>query len=336
MSNYNFTSDNTSGAHPKVMQAIVDANNGTRKSYGADDATKAIEAKFSELFEHKVRAFLVATGTAANALAIAQLVKPWGSVLCHKTAHIMEDECGAPEFFSAGAKLITIEGENGKFSADTLHKKLNGAEHGAPHVSPIQAISISQATEYGTAYSLDELRALTKIAKQFNLPVHMDGARFSNVLARTNSSAAEMTWKSGVDVLSFGMTKNGALAAEAVIFFNPEQAEDFEYRRKRSGHLLSKHRLLVAQTEAMLTHNLWLENAKHANAMADYLVEKAKLKLAYPVQANEVFFHMPSALAEKLHARGHEFYKWGNNDVYRFVCSFATTTEQIDALVKDF
>ncbi len=336
MTSYHFTSDNTSGAHTAVMQAIVDANSGTRKSYGADDATKAIEEKFSDVFERKVRAYLVATGTAANSLAIAQLVKPWGSVLCHKTAHIMEDECGAPEFFSGGAKLITLDGENGKIAADTLHDALNGAEHGAPHVSPIQAISVSQATEYGTAYSMDELRALTAIAKQHKLPVHMDGARFANALVRTNSSAAEMSWKSGIDVLSFGMTKNGALAAEAVIFFNPEQAEDFDYRRKRSGHLLSKHRLLVAQTEAMLGNNLWLENARHANEMADYFVEKTKLKMAYPVQANEVFVHMPDALVQKLRGCGHEFYQWGSGDVYRFVCSFATTKEQIDALAGDF
>jgi threonine aldolase len=164
----------------------------------------------------------------------------------------------------------------------------------------------------------------------------MDGARFANALARMNCSAADLTWKSGIDALSFGMTKNGALAAEAVIFFEPRQAEDFDYRRKRSGHLLSKHRFLVAQCEAMLTNDLWLEAARHANEMADHLVTKAQLKLAYPVQANEVFFHMPDALAEKLQARGHVFYKWGREDVYRFVCSFATTKEQVDSLIKDF
>ncbi len=336
MTNYNFTSDNTSGAHPAVMQAVVEANAGTRKSYGADDATKAIEQKFSELFEYKVKVFLVSTGTAANSLALAQLVKPWGSIACHRTAHIVEDECGAPEFFTAGAKLVLLDGENGKFSANALHNKLNGAEHGAPHVSPLQAMSISQATEYGTAYGLEEIKALTKTAKQFNIPVHMDGARFANALARMNCTPADMSWKAGVDVLSFGMTKNGALAAEAVVFFNPEQSEDFEYRRKRGGHLLSKHRFLVAQCEAMLANDLWLQAARHANDMADHLAEKAKLKLAYPVQANEVFFHMPFALVEKLQKRGHIFYKWGDGDVYRFVCSFATTKEQVDSLIKDF
>lgn len=340
MERYDFTSDNTSGVHSAVMAAIQAANNDYQKSYGLDPLTEAVEEKLSQLFERDLRVFLVGTGTASNALAIAHLIDPWGSIICHETAHIAEDECGAPEFFSNGAKLLLLPGESGKITAESLERYLTLRQHGAPNNCPAQILSLSNATEFGTCYDVSEVTSIAAVAKHHGLHVHMDGARFANAIARFGCKPSELTWRGGVDVLSFGFTKNGALAAEAIIFFNPEQAKDFDYRRKRSGHLLSKHRFLATQVSAMLENNLWLKSAKHANDMADYLAKAAaangRIRLAYPVQANEVFLHMPKETADYLWANGYQFYSWGNSesDIYRFVCSFTTTAAQVDHFIS--
>ena len=338
----NFASDNTAGVAPEILAALARANEGFTLGYGNDDWTSRVEKKFCELFERDVAVFLVPTGTGANALALAHVTPPWGAVLCHQNSHVASDECGAPEFFGGGIKLVEQPGDNGKISAETLKARLgNKAAWGPPHHVTPAAVSISQASEAGTIYRVAEIRTLADIAHGHGAALHMDGARFGNALVRLNVSAADMTWKAGVDVLSFGATKGGAMGAEAVIFFDPKRAEGMLARRKRGGALLSKHRFIAAQMEAFLADDLWLRLARHANAMADRLgdgLTQAGYAPVWPVEANEVFAALPAALCDKLQAAGAVFYRWDTDDngnvIVRLVTSFQTTAEEVERFVE--
>ena len=309
----NFASDNAAGIAPEIVAAISRANDGAALAYGRDDWTRRAERSFAEIFQREVAVFLVPTGTAANALALAHLTPPWGAVLCHDEAHIATDECGAPEFFGGGIKLVGLAGEAGKITPATLQHALADGQWGGPHhVSPA-VLSLSQATEAGTVYRADEIRQLADIAHGRGLAVHVDGARFANALARMNASPAQATWMAGVDVLSFGATKGGAMAAEAVVFFDAARGANMSERRKRGGHLVSKHRFIAAQIEAYFTDDLWLRLARHANAMADRLASglaAAGLHPVWPVEANEVFVALPLPVDERLKAAGASYYRW--------------------------
>lgn len=344
----NFASDNAVGASPKVMEAIAAANHGSASAYGADPWTARVERALSELFEREVAVALVATGTAANALAIASVTRPWGAVLTHASSHINEDEGGAPEFFADGAKLVGIAGVGCKLAPDAVGARLADFVPGAVrHVQP-QCLSITQATEDGLVYRPEEIAALAEAVRPRGLAVHMDGARFANAVAALGCSPAEITWRAGVDALSFGGTKNGAWAAEAVVFFDPALAGELAWRRKRGGHTLSKGRLVAAQFEALLDGGHWLDLARHANAMARRLASgfaAAGVGLAWPCEANAVFPILPSGLAAALRRQGAVFHDWterslpagirleAGDSIGRFVCSFATSPEQVDALL---
>jgi threonine aldolase len=332
----NFASDNTAGIAAPILEAIGKANTGFALGYGNDAWTKRVEQRFNEFFEKDVAIFLVPTGTAANALALAHVTPPWGAALCHAVSHVATDECGAPEFFGGGTKLVGLDGEGAKISAATLRGALAGQWGGPHHVSPA-ALSLSQATECGTIYRVAEIRELVEIAHARGVAVHMDGARIGNALARMNVSPAELTWKAGVDVLSFGATKGGAMGAEAVIFFDAQRAANMQDRRKRGGALVSKHRFIAAQMEAYLTDDLWLTLARHANDMADRLstgLTQAGMKPVWPVEANEVFVRLPGAVDERLKQAGASYYAWeadtGAGPLVRLVTSFQTTQKEVD------
>ncbi|MDZ4867864.1 MAG: low specificity L-threonine aldolase [Alphaproteobacteria bacterium] len=335
----NFISDNAAGAAPEILAAITRANEGTAASYGSDDITRRITEKLSKLFEKDVAVFPVATGTAANALALATLTPHYGAVVCHEGAHIQVDECGAPEFFSQGAKLVPVKGPHGKLTPENIKLALARFQKGDVHHVQPATISISQATELGTTYTPKEVQALASLAKAEGMALHMDGARLANALAHLKCAPADVTWKAGVDVLSFGLTKNGAIAAEAVIFFDPKRAADIAYRRKRGGHLFSKMRFVSAQIEAMLDDGLWLKLAGHANAMAQRLSDGLKTLPGFtvpgPVEANEVFVKLPSEDAMKtLKSAGARFYQWepttDGRPLIRLVCSWATREAEVD------
>src|ERR1043166_5896239 len=267
----NFSSDNTAAVAPEILEGIVRANEGFAPGYGADPLTGAVERRLAEIFERDVAVFLVPTGTAANALALAHVAPPWGAVLCHARSHIATDECGAPEFFGGGLKLIGLPGGACKLSLDTVRAAIARHSGHRPHFTQPAALSLSQVSEAGTIYSLTEIRALADVAHAAGLAVHMDGARFANALVRTNASPAAMSWQAGGDGLSFGAPKGGALAAEAVVIFDRAKADAMHERRKRGGHLVSKHRFLAAQLDAFLRDGNWLGWARHANAVADRL-----------------------------------------------------------------
>src|SRR5262245_17370306 len=337
-----FASDNTAGIAPEILDALARANTGYALGYGNDEWTKRVEQRFAEIFEREVAVFLVPTGTAANALAIAHLSPPWGAVLCHAESHIATDECGAPEFFGGGLKLIGLKGEGAKVSASTLRAALEGGQWGGPHhVSP-SVLSLSQATECGTIYRVAETKELADIAHKHGMTVHMDGARLGNALARMNVSPAEVTWKAGVDALSFGATKGGAMGAEAVIFFDAKRGAEMQSRRKRGGALASKHRFIAAQMEAFLHDDLWLKLARHANAMADALsagLTAAGCKPAWPVEANEVFAPITAAMDKALKSAGATYYPWpggGTNEriLVRLVTSFQTTAADVEKFLS--
>jgi threonine aldolase len=339
----NFASDNTVGASRKVLDAIIAANDGPDAAYGADRWTREAEERLSALFEREVASFLLPTGTAANALALASVVDPWGAVLTHHESHIAADECGAPEFYSAGAKLVGVDGVGGKLVPDALAARLTRMTPGMVHQVQAQALSITQSTECGLVYAPAEVAALSEVARSRGLVVHMDGARFANAAAAGNASPAEMTWRAGVDILSFGASKNGALAAEAVVFFDPARADELRWRRKRAGHTLSKGRLLGAQIAALLTDGHWLDLARHANAraaeIAAAVAASPDTRLAWPVEANAAFIIMGEARAAQLRAAGVVFHPWSaaslpadealkpGEFIGRFVCSFATTPQ---------
>lgn len=333
----NFRSDNEAGIAPEILAAIAAANHGTAPSYGADEVTQHVARRFAELFEHEVVVYPVATGTAANALALAALTPPWGIVFCHEDSHVATDECGAPEFYAGGAKLMGLGGVEGKLAPAAIEAHLVGID--VPHQAQPAAISISETTEAGTVYAPEQVAALGALARRHRLGLHMDGARFANAVAALSCAPADLTWRAGVDVLSFGATKNGALAAEAVIFFAPEKAADFAFRRKRGGHLLSKMRFCSVQLEAYLAGGLWLENARHANRMAARLaaglaaVRAARLR--HPVEANEVFVELPEAVVDALAAAGFGFHRWrsASSTCLRLVTAFDTATADVDALI---
>jgi threonine aldolase len=333
-----FRSDNVAGASPAILAALAAANVGTDSAYGDDATTARLERSFAELFAHEVAVFPVATGTAANALALAALTPPWGIVYCHEEAHVAIDECGAPEFFAGGAKLVTLEGADGKITPDAIARRLT--EPGFVHHAQPAAVSVSQTTEAGTLYRPDEIAALGAFARRHGLALHVDGARFANAVAALHCHPGDITWRAGVDALSFGATKNGALAAEAVIFFDRARARDFGYRRKRGGHLVSKMRFLSAQLEAYLEDGLWLKNAAHANAMSARLgaglVRLKGARLRHPVEANEVFAELPERVIRALEADGFKFYRWGGAQALclRLVASFATRAGDVDAMIE--
>jgi len=337
----NFTSDNCYGAAPQILAALAAANQGAVTSYGEDPVTARVAASLSRIFEREVAAFPVVTGTAANALALATLCPPHGAIFCHEKAHIAVDECGAAEFFSHGAKLVLLAGEHAKLTPQAIAAALPGFQGGVHSVKP-SVISITQATELGTVYTPGEVRALGDFAHGHGMTLHMDGARFANAVAYLGCSAAELTWKAGIDAMSFGATKNGALGAEAVVFFDKSTAGDLEYRRKRGGHLLSKMRFISAQLDAYLTNGLWLANARASNALAQRLANGlakiAGVELAHPVQANAVFAHLPDAMAARLRDAGAQFYDWsppaGGRALARLVCSFATPQADVERFLE--
>jgi len=343
-----FASDNGSGVAPEIMAALMRAAEGHASGYGNDEITARVIARLREIFEAPQAAvYLVATGTAANALACATLTDPWGAIFCHRHAHIEEDECGAPEFFTGGAKLILVDGDHAKMTPEALRATI--ARTGAAGVHNVQRgmVSLSNTTEAGTIYTAEDVRALTDVAKSFNLPVHMDGARFANALLTSGVSPADLTWRAGVDCLSFGGTKNGCMGVEAVIFFDPVKAQEFELRRKRGGHLFSKHRYLAAQMEAYLAGDVWLTLAGHANAAAAKLAAGIGAVegggLTHPTQANEVFAYFPRGAHRRAQEAGAHYYFWPFDQSLegeatealsaRFVCSWSTTDAEIDAFL---
>jgi threonine aldolase len=344
-----FASDNAAGIAPAILAAIGQANEGFALGYGEDAITKRLERRFAEIFEHEVAAFLVPTGTAANALALAHIAPPWGAVLCHEECHLAVDECGAPEFFGGGLKLIPLQGEACKISVAAFEAALKRLPTGGPHHVTPAALSLTQATEAGTLYRPDEISRLAALAHADKMLVHVDGARFANALVRQKLSPAAATWKLGVDVLSFGATKGGALAAEAVLFFDPMRRAGMAERRKRGGHLLSKHRFIAAQIEAYLADDLWLTLARHANTMADRLAERLAAvgyPPVWPVEANEVFAKFPRALDRRLKQAGASYHPWQTNGLpagvmiapdevlVRLVASFATRAEDAEEFVE--
>ena len=339
-----FASDNAAGVAPAILDAIVRANTGFAIAYGADPLTQRLERRFSDLFERDVAVFLVTTGTAANALALAHLTPPWGAVLCHAEAHAIVHECGAPEFFGGGLRLHGLEGKGGKLTPTTIAAALDQHFGLRPHQMVPAALSLTQASELGTVYRSDEVAALSGLAHSRGMTLHMDGARFANAVARLGATPAQASWKAGVDVLSFGATKGGALAAEAVVFFDPARAAAMAERRKRGGQLVSKHRFIAAQFEAFLSDDLWLRLAAHANRMADRLaahLASIKLTPLWPVEANMLFVLLPQGLHERLEAAGAHYYVIHTDRtdpatvppghvLVRLVTSFATTEAEIE------
>jgi threonine aldolase len=337
-----FASDNTAPVAPEVMEAILAANRGPASSYGADELTARLTALAREGFETDLAIFPVATGTAANGLALAAVSPPYGAIYCHETAHILLEECGAPEFYTGGAKLIGLPGAAGRLLPAALAQALaQAAESGVHHAAPA-ALSLTQATEWGTVYRPAAIAELAELARAHSLRLHMDGARLANAIARLGCSPAAATWRAGVEVLSLGATKNGALAAEAVLVFDPALAKGLAERRKRAGHLLSKLRFLSAQLVAMLEQGRWLRYAAHANAMADRLAAGLaalpELRLVQPVEANELFVAMPEPWIAALDGQGFAFHRWlappgVGLPVVRLVTSFATKPDDVDALI---
>lgn len=335
----NFGSDNLAGVHPRVLEAIARVAGGTAPAYGEDAMTTRVERRFAELFERDCAVFLVATGTASNSLALAALCPPHGAIYCHADAHILVDECSAPEFYTGGARLVGIDGVEGKIDPAGLEPWLERATMRGIHGLKPAGISLTNATEAGTVYRPEEVAAVSRFARRNGLFLHVDGARFANAVAALDVAPAELSWKAGVDVLSFGATKNGAIAAEAIVFFDPAQAGDFAYRRKRAGQLWSKHRFLAAQFDAYLEDGLWLELAAHANAMARRLADGLSAlpgaSLAYPVEANEVYPVLPEAAIAGLERDGFGFYRWpGREGLIRLVTAFSTRAEEVDAFLE--
>jgi threonine aldolase len=341
----NFASDNVAGASGPVLEALVRANEGPSPAYGADPLTLEVERRLGSIFEREVSVFLVTTGTAANALAVAAAVPPWGLCLCHEESHLVDDECGAPEFYTHGAKLVGLPGTGGKLRADQVEAYLAGRPKGARQMPPC-ALSISQVTEAGLVYSLDEIAALADLGRRHGMAVHMDGARFANALVALGTTPAEMTWKRGIDILSFGATKNGCLMAEAIVVFDKALAETLAYRRKRAGQTVSKGRLLAAQFLGYLAEDHWLANARHANAMAARLAgglgRIPGVRFAWPCEANEVFPIIPRTVDDALKAAEIIYHPWTTGSLLsgeriradevliRLVTSFATRQDEVD------
>ncbi|WP_421780312.1 threonine aldolase family protein [Kiloniella litopenaei] len=332
----NFASDNVTGVSPEIMDALVQANNDhAAMSYGADRWTDSLSGKVSEIFETDVTVFPVISGTAANVLPIASLTPGFGTIYCHKEAHINVDECGASEFYTGGAKLISLSGDHGKFSDRALEDAIFG--RGVPRHTQPSLVSLTQTTEAGTLYQPDEIAAITDVARKNGLKVHMDGARFANAVVGTGCSPADLTWRSGVDVLSFGATKNGAMGAELVVFFGDAKVKELENRRVRGGHFISKMRFLSAQLAAYLDNDLWRNNARQANDMAQRMAKllsnHSAIEFIHPVEANILFLTMPKAMVTSLKNAGFEFYEMvpgEERSVVRLVMSFNSSQSDVD------
>lgn len=337
-----FASDNASGAPAEILAALARANDGYARSYGADDIMARVTARLRQVFDApEAVVHLVPTGTAANALAIATLTPPWGAVFCHRHAHIAEDECGAPEFYTQGAKLVLVPGPHGRIPAEALAEALATTGESGVHGVQRGMLSLTNVTEAGTLYTPAQIAALTALARAHGLPCHLDGARFANALVATGATPAQMTWQAGIDVLSFGGTKNGLLGVEAVIFFDPAKSWEFELRRKRAGHLFSKHRYLSAQMEAYLTDDLWLRLATRANAMGQRLARGIAAlpgaALTHPAEANMVFANWDAGGHARLKAAGAVYYDLRptpeGRETARLVASWSTTEQDVDAIL---
>lgn len=338
-----FASDNWAGAAPEILAAIERANDGPAASYGGDELTKKVEAQFCDIFEKDCRVYFVATGGAANGLALSVMSPPYGMILAHEESHVQMDECAGPEFFTGGAKILPVAGFGGKLTPGAVSGALRGFPERPPHGAPASCLSLTQGTECGTVYSVNELKALCAGAHEAGLSVHMDGARFANAVAALGCAPADISWRAGVDVLCFGGTKNGCIAAEAVVFFEPEKAADFEYRRKRAGHLLSKMRFIAAQFDGYFEDGLWLKLAARANAMAKKLSAGLGaidgIEIIYSTEINEVFAVFPDSVSERLRGEGHFFYPWitpgdpAGGKMQRLICSFRTSDADLDAFL---
>ncbi len=324
-----FFSDNAAAVHPAVLDAMARANH-VDTAYDGDALSRSLDGVFSDLFETPVAAIWAASGTAANALALAALCPPYRGIVCHRDSHIENDEAGAPEFFTGGAKLILADGSGAKLTPDTISARLDAIADDVHRVQPA-AISITNATEYGRSYSSAEVAAIGALAKARGLRFHMDGARFANAVVHTGASPADLTWRGGVEALSFGFIKNGGLSAEVLVCFDTSLAQEIRIRRKRAGHLASKGRYLAAQVLALLDEDRWLANARAANAGASMLAAAAGTRLLHPVEANEVFLRAAPDEAAQLRAQGFEFYDWTEGEV-RFVVSWDQPQAEIDAL----
>ena len=330
-----FYSDNTASVAPELLAALAAANDGPQKAYGDDPWTLQLDAAFSEFFGTSVRAFIVTTGTAANALSLATLSPPYGNVYAHAGAHVVEDECGAVEFFSGGARLTQVAGDHGQIDCQALAQAI-AAHPASVHTVQPAALTLTQATELGTTYCPAAIAALSALAHAHDLHVHMDGARLANAIDFLDCHPGDVTWRAGVDVLSFGATKNGALAAEAVVFFDTKLVRDFELRRKRAGHLLSKSRYAAAQLLAYVRTGLWRSHAQRANRLAQQVAAAAGPRLVHPVEANELFLDLGAAGKATLRAQGFGFYDWGpaSGPQARFVISWDQTQSSVDALCQ--
>ncbi|HEY0149976.1 MAG TPA: beta-eliminating lyase-related protein [Allosphingosinicella sp.] len=324
-----FFSDNAAAACPEVMAALQAANS-LDTAYDGDRWSQRLDSVFSDLFETQVTALWVATGTAANCLALAALCPPYGSIVCHRDAHIQNDECGAPEFYTHGAKLLLGDGEGAKLTPETVRDLIGGIRNDVHQVQP-RALSITNATEYGLVYTPDEVAALGELCRERRLGFHMDGARFANAVVRTGASVADLTWRASVEALSFGFAKNGGMSAEVLIFFGDEHRQATLYRRKRAGHLLSKGRFMAAQVLAMLDGDVWLRNARAANEAAARLAAAAGDRLVLPVEANEIFIRVSAGEAQSLRDKGFDFYDWGVGEA-RLVTSWDSDPQAVDAL----
>ena len=342
-----FASDNAGPVHPKIMQRMIAANADYAMPYGNDPIMEEVRTGIRDVFEAPQAAvYLVATGTAANALALATYCQPWQTIFCSKVSHINADECNAPEFYAGAAKLTVIETDD-KMTPEKLCAAIEPHDPNDVHSAQRGPVSITQMTERGSVHSLSEIRALSGVAKEFDLPVHLDGARFANAMVALDCTPAEMTWKSGVDVVSFGGTKNGCMGVEAVIFFDPDKAWEFELRRKRGAHLFSKHRFLSAQMAGYLAGDLWIETARQANENAATLADglrKAGAEFLHEPQANMIFARFPRAVHKKLHAAGAKYYLWdgpleGPDDemvAARLVCDWSISRENIALFLSHF
>ena len=335
-----FSSDGVSWAAPEILDRLAKEAQLEDGMFDDDSATAELHRRVESVFEREADVFTVITGSAANGLALAALTPPYGAVLAHWDAHIHTDECGAPEMFTGGAKLLSLPGEHGKIDAQGLDEYLRHARFGVTHSSQPKVLSLTQATESGTVYSVSELTALSTLAKSAGLRVHMDGARIANAIAALGCTPADVTWKAGVDILSFGGTKNGAIAADAVVVFDKSLSETVRYMRKRSGHFVAKTRFFAAQLDTYLADNLWLRHSQHANAMAtklaDGLIRHPRIRQVHPVEANEVFVTMPDDLLQHLQAAGVRLYaNWRATPSrhHRFVTSYYTTDKEIGAVL---
>ncbi len=346
-----FESDNTAPIAPKILKAIENANYKYEKSYGADQLTYKAKELIKKVFEApEASIYFVSTGTAANAIALSCVCSPWARIFCHEESHIENDECNAPEFFTGGAKITLIKGKDGKISINELLKNFKKFDNSSVHIAQKGVISITNPTECGSVYSIQELKEISEIANYYNVPIHMDGARFANAISYLNETPANLSWRSGVDILSLGGTKNGLMGAEAVILFNKEKSWEFELRRKKSGHLFSKYRYLSAQMHAYFKDNLWLELAeksnKSAKLLSQSLIKVPHSKLKYNVEANSVFIYLTKKQHENAFKNGAKYYLWPHSKkligsekslhLSRFVCNWKTSKNDIKKLTESF